>query len=94
MSKQFYVEHLGFSVVDEHWRAERQSSKCDLECGGARLELLSFPTSPPRPSRPEARGLRHLAFAVDSISDAIEYLQRKVASLICYEQLIVWPATI
>jgi glyoxylase I family protein len=77
MSKQFYVERLGFSVVDENWRADRQSWKCDLECGGVRLELFSFPASSPRPSRPEARGLRHLAFAVDSVARAVEHLERQ-----------------
>ena len=77
VSKRFYVEGLGFSVVDENWRADRQSWKCDLQCGGVRLELFSFRTSPPRPSRPEACGLRHLAFAVDSVARAVERLQRQ-----------------
>lgn len=76
-SKRFYAEQLGFGVIDENWRADRQSWKCDLECGGVRLELFSFPTSPTRPSRPEACGLRHLAFAVDSVARAVAHLQRQ-----------------
>ncbi|MFK0687636.1 VOC family protein [Mesorhizobium sp. IMUNJ 23033] len=81
VSKRFYVEQLGFGVVDENWRADRQSWKCDLECGEVRLELFSFPTSPPRPSRPEARGLRHLAFAVESVAHAVEHLQSQGISI-------------
>jgi glyoxylase I family protein len=65
-----------FPRLAASWRADRQSWKCDLECGGVRLELFSFPASSPRPSRPEACGLRHLAFAVDSVARAVEHLQR------------------
>ncbi|WP_310567125.1 VOC family protein [Hydrogenophaga sp.] len=64
-SKRFYTEVLGLRVVAEHLRAERQSWKLDLALpDGAQIELFSFPNPPPRPSRPEAQGLRHLAFAV------------------------------
>lgn len=67
-SKAFYVNVLGLKVVGEHYRAERQSYKLDLALpGGGQLELFSFPSPPPRPSRPEALGLRHLAFAVDDV---------------------------
>lgn len=68
-SKQFYVDTLGLRVVAEHYRAERQSYKLDLALpDGSQLELFSFPNPPPRPSRPEACGLRHLAFAVDDVA--------------------------
>lgn len=68
-SKQFYVEVLGLRVVAEHYRAERQSYKLDLALpDGAQIELFSFPNPPARPSRPEACGLRHLAFAVDDVA--------------------------
>lgn len=68
-SKQFYVETLGLRVVAEHYRAERQSYKLDLALpDGAQIELFSFPNPPARPSRPEACGLRHLAFAVDDVA--------------------------
>jgi glyoxylase I family protein len=67
-SKQFYVETLGLRVVAENYRTERQSYKLDLALpDGAQIELFSFPTPPARPSRPEACGLRHLAFAVDDV---------------------------
>lgn len=75
-SKAFYTEVLGFSIVREVYRAERQSYKLDLALKGEYLiELFSFPEPPPRPSRPEARGLRHLAFEVDRLEDAVQELK-------------------
>ncbi|WP_192248331.1 SMU1112c/YaeR family gloxylase I-like metalloprotein [Mesorhizobium caraganae] len=67
MSKQFYTNKLDFVVADEKWRAERQSWKCDLRHGSMQIELFSFPAPPSRTTRPEACGLRHLAFSVDSV---------------------------
>lgn len=70
-SKDFYTRILGLSVADENWRADRQSWKLDLVGpGGMQLELFSFPSPPARPSRPEACGLRHLAFRVADIDAA------------------------
>jgi glyoxylase I family protein len=75
-SKHFYVEILGFSILQETFRAERNSYKLDLKVGERdQIELFSFPAPPPRPSRPEAQGLRHLAFAVDDLDGAIAHLQ-------------------
>ncbi|WP_339066431.1 VOC family protein [Teredinibacter turnerae] len=74
-SKKFYTEVLGLQVLAENYRAARDSYKLDLQIpGGGQVELFSFPQSPERPSYPEARGLRHLAFAVQSIDDAVAYL--------------------
>ena len=74
-SKTFYVDVLGFTVVREIFREERNSYKLDLEVGGQyQIELFSFPDPAPRPSRPEAAGLRHLAFEVDDIDEAIFHL--------------------
>ncbi|WP_201314081.1 VOC family protein [Dyella sp. EPa41] len=80
-SKAFYSETLGFRIVREVYRAERDSWKLDLEVSpGVSLELFSFPSPPPRPSRPEAQGLRHLAFAVPDIDTVIAtLLERDVA---------------
>jgi len=76
-SKQFYTEVLGFTVVREVYRAERQSYKLDLNLNGHYLiELFSFPEPPARVSRPEAAGLRHLAFEVNDIEQAIAHLQQ------------------
>lgn len=80
-SKAFYSETLGFSVIREVYRAERDSWKLDLEVSpGVSLELFSFPSPPPRPSRPEAQGLRHLAFAVPDIDAVITTLQQRGVS--------------
>lgn len=74
-SRHFYAEVLGLAVIREVWRAERQSWKCDLAIGTAQIELFSFPDTPPRPSRPEARGLRHLAFSVAALEPVISRLE-------------------
>ena len=68
-SKHFYVEVLGLEILNEVYREERQSYKLDLALNGNYIiELFSFPNPPKRPSRPEALGLRHLAFEVDNVS--------------------------
>ncbi|NDY92796.1 SMU1112c/YaeR family gloxylase I-like metalloprotein [Ideonella livida] len=75
-SRRFYVDLLGLAVVGEHFRAERQSWKLDLALpDGGQLELFSFPSPPPRPSRPEACGLRHLAFCVADVAALAAWLQ-------------------
>lgn len=76
-SKRFYTEILGLDIIRETWRAERLSWKLDLALDGHYIiELFSFPDPPERPSRPEACGLRHLAFAVDNLEQVIAHLQR------------------
>ena len=75
-SKQFYTEVLGLKIVREVYREERRSYKLDLEVGNLyQIELFSFPDPPARPSRPEAVGLRHLAFEVDDIEAAIAHIK-------------------
>ncbi|MBE9036927.1 SMU1112c/YaeR family gloxylase I-like metalloprotein [aff. Roholtiella sp. LEGE 12411] len=75
-SKKFYVEVLGFSIIQETFRAERNSYKLDLRVGeNTQIELFSFPNTPPRASNPEACGLRHLAFQVDDIEQTVFYLK-------------------
>ena len=71
ISKRFYVEVLGLRVIAENFRAARRSWKLDLALpDGSQVELFSFDGAPPRPSYPEARGLRHLAFAVADVAAA------------------------
>ena len=66
-SKDFYTRILGLEIIRETHRVERQSYKLDLKLGDAQIELFSFPNPPPRPSHPEARGLRHLCLAVPDL---------------------------
>jgi len=77
LSKQFYTEVLGLEILAETYRAERDSYKLDLAVRGQYvIELFSFPSPPPRASRPEAAGLRHLAFAVPDVAAASQHLAR------------------
>lgn len=77
-SKDFYVNKLGFAVLAEVYREERKSWKLDLAINGVyQIELFSFENPPERPSRPEAQGLRHLAFEVDDVEEAVKLLKEK-----------------
>lgn len=81
-SKEFYTEILGCKIVREVYRKERDSYKLDLALNNAYiLELFSFPNPPPRPSQPEATGLRHLAFEVTDINKAVEELKYKAIAV-------------
>ena len=77
-SKTFYTEVLGFKILSETYRAERQSYKLDLSINGVyQIELFSFPEHKERASFPEQKGLRHLAFAVDNIEESVAELIEK-----------------
>jgi len=66
---------LNLEIIKETYREERQSYKLDLSLNGEYvIELFSFPDPPKRVSRPEATGLRHLAFEVSDIEMAIKEL--------------------
>ncbi len=74
ISKQFYIDVLSLEVIREVYREERKSYKLDLALNGEYIiELFSFPNTPQRSSRPEACGLRHLAFEVDDIGKIIAH---------------------
>ncbi len=90
-SKHFYTEILGLKVLAEHYRAERSSYKLDLQLpDGSQLELFSFPNPPPRPSTPEAQGLRHLAFQVLDVAQVVTHLE---ANGIAVEPVRIDPYT-
>lgn len=77
MSKKFYTEVLGLTIIQEIYRTERQSYKLDLALNGNYvIELFSFPNPPKRVSRPEASGLRHLAFTVDNLEVIVNHLNQ------------------
>ena len=75
-SKHFYSNVLKLNVINEHFRADRNSYKLDLAMpDGSQIELFSFDGAPARPSYPEAQGLRHLAFKVADVQSAKTYLE-------------------
>jgi glyoxylase I family protein len=77
-SKHFYVDLLGLKVLHETYRSERQSYKLDLLIGEReQIELFSFPNPPERVNQPEAQGLRHLAFEVSNMDEAVRDLEAK-----------------
>ena len=76
-SKHFYTDILGLNIVREVYREQRQSYKLDLEVAGQyQAELFSFPDPHARLSRPEAAGMRHLAFEVDDIDEAVAHIEK------------------
>ena len=75
-SRHFYAQVLGLAIIREVYREARGSWKCDLALGASQIELFSFPQPPPRPSSPEACGLRHLAFAVPALEPVIAHLEK------------------
>ena len=80
-AREFYVEKLGFPVLRENFRPDKGDWKLDLKFWDGELEIFAIPSAPPRPSYPEARGLRHLAFRVDDIQVAV--LQLKAQGIEC-----------
>ena len=76
-SKHFYVDLLGFPVIRENYRKERDDYKIDLACGGQEMELFIMKNAPARVNYPEALGLRHLAFKVESVDDMVKELNNK-----------------
>ncbi|MCW1884634.1 VOC family protein [Luteolibacter flavescens] len=77
-SKAFYTGVLGLKIIAERYREARDSWKLDLELpDGTQIELFSFSDPPARPSYPEACGLRHLAFTVADVAEAVRLLEEK-----------------
>ena len=78
VSRDFYVNKLGFSVIRENYREDKKDWKLDLQINTTtELEIFAPENPPKRPSYPEACGLRHLAFAIDNVEDAVRELQSK-----------------
>ena len=74
-SREFYVDKLGFEVIRENYRADRRDWKLDLSCGAIELEIFGEENPPRRVSGPEACGLRHLAFRVESVEETVKELE-------------------
>ncbi len=76
-AKKFYVDKLGFPVIRENYRADRQDWKLDLRVNEqTELEIFAEKNPPRRVNRPEACGLRHLAFQVDNVDDTVRELEQ------------------
>lgn len=75
-TKHFYVDVLGFAIIRENIRSEKNDIKLDLKLGNQELEIFISDVFPKRPSYPEALGLRHLAFRVDSVDEVKAYLEQ------------------
>ena len=76
-SKHFYVDLLGFDVIRENYRRERDDYKIDLACGEQEIELFIIKNAPARVNYPEALGLRHLAFKVDNVEEVVKELNAR-----------------
>ena len=75
VSKDFYVNKLGFSIIRENYRPERKDWKLDLRLSDSvELEIFAEENPPKRVNRPEACGLRHLAFQVDCVEETVNEL--------------------
>ena len=74
-ARGFYVDKLGFEVIRENYRKERDDWKLDLRVDEhTELEIFAEKNSPKRVNRPEACGLRHMAFRVESVEETVEEL--------------------
>jgi len=76
-SRAFYVEKLELPVIRENYREDRGDYKLDLQVGDVELEIFGVKNPPKRVTNPEACGLRHFAFQVDDIEEAVEWLHKK-----------------
>ena len=74
---EFYVNKLGFEILRENHRPEKNDIKLDLKFGNQELEIFVIPNAPQRPNYPEALGLRHLAFKVESVEKTAAWLNER-----------------
>ena len=73
-TREFYMDKLGFELIREVYRPEQNDYLRMLQQGYTVLELFIKPENPERVTNPEAKGLRHLAFRVEDIVPAVEWL--------------------
>lgn len=74
-ARAFYIYKLGFEVIRENYRKERGDWKLDLRVDEhTELEIFAEKNPPKRVNRPEACGLRHLAFCVESVEETVKKL--------------------
>lgn len=74
-AREFYIKKLGFEAIRENYRKERDDWKLDLRVDEhTELEIFADKNPPKRVNRPEACGLRHLAFRVESVEETVKEL--------------------
>ena len=74
-AREFYIKKLGFEAIRENYRKERDDWKLDLRVDEhTELEVFAQKNPPKRVDRPEACGLRHLAFRVESVEETVKEL--------------------
>ena len=73
-TKEFYVSKLGFEVISEHNRPEKNDIIIKVKQGNLVLEIFIKEDAPLRPKMPspEYSGLRHLAFKVDDVEPVLK----------------------
>ena len=73
-TKEFYVEKLGFKVISEYNRKNKNDIIINVQQGNLVLEIFIKEDAPPRPKipNPEHSGLRHLAFKVNDVEAVLE----------------------
>ena len=77
-SRAFYTELLGFPIIRENYRPEKRDWKLDLRLNDTtELEIFAPENPPKRVNRPEACGLRHLAFAVRDVERTVRELTER-----------------
>lgn len=76
-SRKFYVEQLELPIIRENYREDRGDYKLDLQVGNIEVEIFGVKNPPKRVTNPEACGLRHLAFKVENIEEAVKWLNEK-----------------
>ncbi len=77
-SRAFYAELLGFPIIRENYRPEKKDWKLDLRLNETtELEIFAPENPPKRVNRPEACGLRHLAFTVRDVERTVRELTER-----------------
>lgn len=73
-TKEFYVDKLGFEVISEYNRPEKNDIIINVQNGDLVLEIFIKEDAPLRPKmpKPEYSGLRHLAFKVEDVEEILK----------------------
>ena len=73
-TKEFYVDKLGFGILSEYNRPEKNDIIINVKQGNLVLEIFIKEDAPLRPKmpNPEYSGLRHLAFKVEDVEAVLK----------------------